>query len=134
VLVTVGALMTGLRAPALSGIGGAIVAGASSGAANVVTGIGAPTVASYASNANWAPDRLRPTLACYFLGLNAVSVAARGVPSLSSSLLLGCGVALVGGYTAGVALRGRINAKHLERSTLVLAGFGGIAAIIDGAL
>jgi len=89
-------------------------------------------VASYATNAQWPPDRLRPTLATYFLGLNAVSVAARGAPDISSGLLAGCAVALVVGYAAGVVLRGRIDSRHLQLGTLLLAGCGAIAAIVKG--
>jgi uncharacterized membrane protein YfcA len=132
VLATVIALVLGARAPSLSGPLGAIVAGSASGAMNVVAGIGGPTVASYASNAQWPPDRLRPTLATYFLGLNMVSVAARGAPDISSGLLIGCAVALVVGYTAGVVLRGRIDVRHLQLATLLLAGCGAVAAIVTG--
>ena len=132
VLATVGALAVGARAPALSGPLGAVVAGSTSGAMNVVAGVGAPTVAGYAANANWPPDRLRPTLATYFLGLNVVSVAARGAPDISSALLIGCAAALLVGYAVGVALRGRIDVRHLQYGTLVLAGCGAIVAIVKG--
>ena len=132
VLATVLALAVGARAPALSGPLGAIVAGSASGAMNVVAGIGGPMVASYASNAQWPPDRLRPTLAVYFLGINIVSVAARGAPDMSSSLLAGCAAALVVGYATGVVLRGRIDTRHLQLGTLLLAGRGAVAAIVTG--
>jgi uncharacterized membrane protein YfcA len=132
VLATVGALAVGARAPALSGPLGAVVAGSASGAMNVVAGIGGPTVASYANNAQWPPDRLRPTLAAYFLGLNAISVAVRGAPDISSGLLIACAFALVVGYAAGVVLRGRIDARHLQLGTLLLAGCGAVAAIVKG--
>ena len=132
VLATVVALGVGARAPSLSGPLGAILAGSASGAMNVVAGIGGPTVASYASNAQWPPDRLRPTLATYFLGLNIVSVAARGAPDISSDLVLGWAIALVVGYTVGVVLRGRIDARHLQLGTLLLAGCGAVAAIVTG--
>ena len=132
VLATVVALAVGARAPSLSGPLGAILAGSASGAMNVVAGIGGPTVASYASNAQWPPDRLRPTLATYFFGLNVVSVASRGAPDISSGLLIGCAAALVVGYTCGVVLRGRIDVRHLQLGTLVLAGCGAVAAIVTG--
>jgi uncharacterized membrane protein YfcA len=133
VLATVLALALGLRAPSLSGVAGAVLAGSTSGAANVIAGIGGPTVASYASNANWPPDRLRPTLALYFFVLNAISVASRGAPSISKSLLIGCAIALLLGYTVGVAVRSRINILHLQLATLCLAGCGAIATIVKGA-
>ncbi|MEO5837872.1 MAG: TSUP family transporter [Acidimicrobiales bacterium] len=132
VLATVVALAVGARAPGFAGPLGAIVAGSASGAMNVVAGIGGPTVAGYANNAQWPPDRLRPTLATYFLGLNAISVAVRGAPDISSGLLIGCAAALVVGYAAGVVLRGRIDARHLQLGTLLLAGCGAIAAIVKG--
>lgn len=132
VLATVGALATGRRAPALSGTRGAIVAGVASGASNVVAGIGGPTVASYAANAQWPPDRLRATLALYFLGLNAVSVAVRGAPRMSSGLVFGCAFALAVGYTTGFVVRAKIAARHLHYGTLLLAAGGAIASIIKG--
>jgi uncharacterized membrane protein YfcA len=132
VLLTVGALALGKRAPSLTGLGGAVLAGSVSGAMNVVAGIGGPTVASYASNADWPAERLRPTLASYFLGLNAVSVAARGAPSLSRGLLFTFAIALVIGYVLGAVLRGRVNTRHLQYATLALAATGALAAIVKG--
>ena len=132
VLATMAALAVGLRAPALSGVLGAFVAGTVSGAGNVVAGIGGPTVASYAANADWPPDRLRPTLALYFLGLNAVSVAARGAPSVSAELVSGCVAALAIGYATGVVLRARIDTRHLQYATLLLAACGAIATVVKG--
>jgi uncharacterized membrane protein YfcA len=132
VLVTVGALAVGARAPSLAGPMGAIVAGSTSGAMNVVAGVGGPTVAGYATNGNWPPDRLRPTLATYFLGLNAVTVASRGAPDISSALLIGCAIALMVGYAAGVAMRGHIDVRQLQYGTLLIAGVGAIAAIVTG--
>jgi uncharacterized membrane protein YfcA len=134
VLAAVAALALGKRAPALSGTGGAVLAGAMSGAMNVVAGIGGPTVASYASNADWPAERLRPTLASYFLGLNAVSVAARGAPRISAGLLIAFAVAMLVGFLAGVVWRSAIDARKLQRITLLLAGAGAVAAIVKGIL
>lgn len=132
VLAAVGVLATGWRAPGLTGAAGAAVAGGLSGAMNVVAGIGGPAVAGYTTNADLPPERLRPTLAVYFLGVNAVSVAARGVPGVDRRLLAASVVLLLVGYGVGVAVRSRIDERALRSATLVLAAVGAVAAIARG--
>ena len=68
-----------------------------------------------------------------FLGLNAVSVAARGAPDISSGLLWLCRCAS-DWVCRGSRVTGRIDARHLQGATLLLAGCGAIAAIAKGLL
>ena len=133
ILVTIGLLATGARAHSLKGRRGAVLAGAISGAGNVATSVGGPTVAMYAINAEWPAKNYRPTLQAYFLGINIVSFAVRGVPDLDHPALL---VALVVTTLIGWVI-GRHYAKRLDdvfvRNLLFLtAAVGGVVAIARG--
>lgn len=120
ILVVVAALAGGVRIRSLVGWSGAIVAGATSGAMNVVVGVGGPAVVSYALNSGWRAQRLRPTLAAYFLGVNVVSVLARGVPSLTASFLTATTLTVLIGFALGTALAGRVDKARVQSATLVL--------------
>ncbi|MGH7721546.1 MAG: TSUP family transporter [Candidatus Dormibacteria bacterium] len=132
ILVAVGALVWGARVAPLAGRAGAVIAGAVSGAMNVVGGVGGPAVASYALNARWPPEQTRPTLAIYFLAINVVSVASRGVPGLSGIFVIAAVVALVVGFGLGALLARRLDARMLRSGTLMLAALGAGAAIAQG--
>jgi uncharacterized protein len=132
VLVAVGVLAVGFRARRLTGWAGLVLAGALSGAMNVLGGVGGPAVASYTTNAGWTAERLRPTLAAYFLGINVVSVLARGVPPVSAGFLVASSAAGAGGFAVGSRVARRANARTVERATLALAAAGAAGAIISG--
>jgi uncharacterized protein len=132
VLVTVVVLASGREAQRLAGRVGAVLAGAISGAMNVAGGVGGPAVAGYALNARWSPAQTRATLGAYFLGINIVSVASRGVPRLSAWFFAGGALALLVGFAAGVLLARRLDEKAVRSWTLVLAGLGAAAAIVQG--
>jgi hypothetical protein len=132
VLVTVALLASGLALQRLAGRVGAVLAGAVSGAMNVAGGVGGPAVAGYALNARWSPGQTRATLGTYFLGINIVSVASRGVPSLPAWFLVGGAAALLVGFAAGVVLVRHLDEEAVRWGTLVLAGLGAAAAIVQG--
>jgi uncharacterized membrane protein YfcA len=132
VLVTVAVLASGREAQRLAGRLGAVLAGAVSGAMNVAGGVGGPAVAGYALNARWSPAQTRATLGAYFLGINIVSVASRGVPSLSAWFFIGGGFAVLAGFAAGVVLARRLDESAVRSWTLALAGIGAAAAIVQG--
>lgn len=132
ILVAVAALATGLRIRRLVGRVGAVAAGAASGAMTVVGGVGGPAVASYAVNAGWQPLHMRPTLAAHFLGINVVSVAARGVPDAGGGLIGAAVAAVVVGFAAGAVLARGLDPVAVRRATLVVAAVGGLGAIVEG--
>jgi uncharacterized membrane protein YfcA len=132
VLVAIGSLAAGLRFPRLAGQLGAVVAGLVSGAMNVVGGVAGPAVAGYALNARWSAARMRSTLAGYFLGINAVSVLSRGVPSLPGQFFVGGLAAVFGGFGLGALFAGRLNEHAVRWGTLLLAAAGAIAAVVQG--
>ncbi|HEX4579785.1 MAG TPA: TSUP family transporter [Candidatus Dormibacteraeota bacterium] len=132
VLVTVAVLAWGLEAQRLAGRVGAVLAGAVSGAMNVAGSVGGPAVAGYALNARWSAAQTRATLGAYFLGINIVSVASRGVPSMSAWFFAGGALALLVGFGAGVLLARRLDETAVRSWTLALAGLGAAAAIVQG--
>jgi uncharacterized protein len=132
VLVTVAVLASGREAQRLASRLGAVLAGAVSGAMNVAGGVGGPAVAGYALNARWSPAQTRATLGAYFLGINIVSVASRGVPPLSAWFFIGGTLAVLAGFAAGVVLARRLDESAVRSWTLALAGLGAAAAIVQG--
>jgi uncharacterized membrane protein YfcA len=112
----------------LRGRGGAVVAGAISGAMNVTAAIGGPAAALYAISAGWPPADMRATLQAYFLALNIVAALTIGIVMPGVSLV----VAMVAGLALGLVLRGRVSPDAARRATLVLAVIGGGAAIVRG--
>ncbi len=133
ILAATALLATGARAHSLKGRRGAVLAGAISGAGNVATSVGGPPVAMYAINAGWPAKTFRPTLQAYFLGINIVSFAVRGVPRLHHpSLLLELAAAALAGWLVGRCYARRVDDKVVRKMLLVTAAAGGIVAIIRG--
>ena len=128
-LAAVAALATGRRFRRGSGAGGTIAAGLVSGAMNVVAGISGPPVVLFALNAAWPPDRLRPTMQLFFLGLNVVTLASLGLPRhLPPALLAG----FAGGLLTARLLGHRPSPEAVRRGTLLLAAAGSAVAIARG--
>jgi hypothetical protein len=133
ILIATVLLATGLRARSLRGRRGAVIAGAASGAMNVATSVGGPPAAMYAINAEWPAASYRPTLQAYFLGINLISFAVRGVPRLHHpSLILELAVATAVGWIVGSRIAKRVDDHIVRNLLLVAAAAGGIAAILRG--
>jgi uncharacterized membrane protein YfcA len=105
-----------------------------SAATNVVAAIGGPPVALYAANAGWAADTTRATLQLYFLVLNVVALAALGLPEVGPALLGASAAALAVGLLAGAPLARRVPEQAARRTTLGLAGLGGLAVLVRAVL
>jgi hypothetical protein len=99
---------------------------------NTLSGVGGPVVASYATNARWRPEVLRPTLGAYFLVLNVAAVLARGVPDTAAPFVAGLATAVVAGYAGGAAVRDRLHPRVVRTTVIVLAAMGGVGAIVRG--
>jgi uncharacterized membrane protein YfcA len=124
------ALGVGLRWHRAGGRAGAVGAGLLSAAMNVVAGIGGPAVALYAANAGWPADAMRSTGQVYFLALNVVALAALGLPEVSGALAAACVTALVAGLLAGGPVAARVPDRAARRTTLALAGLGGLVVLL----
>jgi uncharacterized membrane protein YfcA len=135
ILVAVGILATGWRVPSLSGRRGLVLAGATSGAMNVATSIGGPPVAMYAVNADWPAKSYRPTVQAYFLAINIVSFAVRGLPHAKHPALFPAfGVAMVVGWIGGSRIARRVDDDVVRNLLLAVAAIGGVVALLRGLL
>jgi uncharacterized protein len=132
ILIAVAALASGIHFRQFAGRLGAVIAGAVSGAMNVVGGVGGPAVAGYALNAGWSPRQTRSTLALYFLAINIASVASRGVPVLPRWFVIGSIVAVIAGFGLGSVLARLVDARAVRWGTLLLAAAGACGAIAQG--
>jgi uncharacterized membrane protein YfcA len=125
-------LRSGRRWARLRGSGGMLVAGAVSAAMNTASGVGGPSVAMYALNADWPVDLTRPTLQLYFLGLNFLSFLALGGVSLAGRDLAGLLGGIAFGFGLGTVIARRLSAAGVARAILLLSLLGGLAAIGRG--
>ncbi len=132
VLLAVIVLARGVRIKQLVGLTGAVVAGLVSGAMNVVGGVAGPAIASYALNAEWKPSKMRATLSAYFVGINVVSVLARGLPMMSGNFAAACAITVLAGMVAGSFVARYLDKSAVRIATLSLAAFGGSVAVIHG--
>jgi uncharacterized membrane protein YfcA len=127
-LAATAALAAGTHLPRLTGRPGAAVVGLLSGAMNTVAGISGPPVVLFALNAQWPPERVRPTMQLFFLGLNALTLAALGPPH---HLPLGLLVGFAAGWLAA-RLLGHPSPAAVRNGTLLLAAAGSAVAIWRG--
>ncbi|MFJ4188544.1 TSUP family transporter [Kitasatospora sp. NPDC089509] len=134
VLVTAAALLVirGLRAAALRGVGGAVVAGAASGVMNSAAGVGGPALSLYAVNSGWTAREFVPNAQLYGVVVNACSLAAKGLPELSGPSWGLVTAALAGGALAGRLLAARVPERRARAVVLGLALAGGLATLVKG--
>lgn len=141
-LITMGALVTiavlvimrGIRVPALSGLKGALAAGAAGGFMNASAGLGGPPVSLYAVNAGWTIREFVPNALFYGVVVNIFSVATNGVPGLGGSTWIAAAAGLTAGGLIGKALAGRVPEHRARQLVLFLALAGGITTLVKGAL
>ncbi|MFB7126106.1 sulfite exporter TauE/SafE family protein [Kitasatospora sp. NPDC056273] len=139
-LVGIGALVTlasllvlrGVRAAALRGVGGALVAGATSGFMNSAAGVGGPAVSLYAVNTGWTAREFLPNAQFYGVVVNAFSLAGKGLPALSGTAWWLVATALAGGAAIGRLLAARVPEARARLVVLGLALAGGLTTLIKG--
>ncbi|WP_243437399.1 sulfite exporter TauE/SafE family protein [Streptomyces sp. FH025] len=133
-LVSTAALLViwGVRADALRGVGGALVAGATSGFMNSAAGVGGPAVSLYALNSGWTAREFVPNAQLYGTVVNAFSLAAKGLPGLSRPAWGLVAVALAGGMAIGALLAARVPERRARMVVLGLALAGGLTTLVKG--
>jgi uncharacterized membrane protein YfcA len=128
-LAATAAMAAGARLPRLRGRSGAVVVGLLSGAMNAVAGISGPPVVLFAVNARWPPQRVRPTMQLFFLGLNTLTLASLGPPPrLPPGLVVGFAAGWMGARRFGH----RVSPSAVQKGTLALAAAGGVVALARG--
>ena len=96
---------------------------------NVVAGISGPPVVLFALNAAWPPERTRPTMQLFFLGLNALTLVSLGWPHhLPPGLVVG----FAAGWLTARLLGHRPSTTAVQTGTLALAAAGSALAIVRG--
>ena len=128
-LAAVLVLAAGVRPRRWSGRAATAVVGLLSGAMNVFAGISGPPVVLFALNANWPPERTRPTMQLFFLGLNAVTLVSLGPPHHVPPALL---VGFAAGWLTARLVGHRPSMAAVQRGTLLLAAAGSVVAVARG--
>ena len=114
--------------PWLSTPAGTVVAGAASGAMNVLSATAGPVAALYAVNAGWPAHARTATLQAYFAALNIVSLTAVGLPS-QPGLIGAAALGVLAGLPAGQILGYRLSPSLARRLVLIAAASGGLAVL-----
>ena len=83
----------------------------------------------FALNARWPPERTRPTMQLFFLGLNLVTLMSLGWPA---RVPVGLVVAFAVGVAGGAILSGRPSSAAVRSATLAIAALGSGLAILRG--
>jgi hypothetical protein len=96
---------------------------------NVVAGISGPPVVLFALGARWLPQRARPTMQLFFLGLNVVTLASLGLPDRFPA---GLAVGFAVGVLAAAPLARRPATAAVRTATLAIAAAGSTLAIVRG--
>lgn len=128
-LLAVAALASGTGLRRGTGRAGTAVVGFVSGAMNVVAGISGPPVVLFALGARWPPQRARPTMQLFFLGLNLVTLASLGWPDRFPP---GLAVAFAAGVLAAARLGQRSSTASVRTATLAIAAAGSVLAVVRG--
>ncbi|MFJ9417860.1 sulfite exporter TauE/SafE family protein [Streptomyces sp. NPDC101227] len=134
VTLAVALVMGGARMPALTGMRGAVTAGAVGGFMNSAAGVGGPPYSLYALNAGWSIHEFVPNAQFYGIAVNVFSVAVNGVPRLSGSAWAVTVAAMLAGALIGRALAPRVRERGARRLIFALALAGGFSVLIKGLL
>ena len=133
-VISVLIIWRGIRFPRLRGGPGLVGAAVASAAMNVLSGLSGPPIALYSVNAGWDAERLRRVSQPYFLLLNLAAVISLGpvlLPPAVGAPLLISGVV---GFVVGRLVSPRLDPVTVRTAILVVAGAGGVAAVLRGAL
>jgi uncharacterized membrane protein YfcA len=131
VLASAASLAAGLRVTVLRGFTGAVLAGATSGTMNALSGVGGPTVALYTANADWPRQSVIPMLQIYFLIINSAAVVSLGLPHISLTSFLQLFVSMAAGLLCGACFRTYLTDRHFRLLVLGLASVSAGISIIE---
>lgn len=121
------------------GAGTTLVAGAASGAMNVLAGVGGPAMSVYAVATRWGQRGFAATMQPYFMVTALASIAAKAVtspasmPALPVWAWLAVCLAMVLGLVSGEWAARRVTHDAGRLLVVILAFAGGAAAMVRGA-
>lgn len=120
------------RSAVFHGARGTVLAGSASGFMNATAGVGGPPIVVYANSTHWRYDEYVATVQLLFAGLNAASLAGRGVPELPAAGWVALAVAAVAGILVGNKVGATINEHAAKRTILIVALIGSVATVVRG--
>jgi uncharacterized membrane protein YfcA len=132
VIVALAAVLLSDRARIFHGTSGAVAAGALSGFMNVTAGVGGPAMTLYALSSGWAQTAFVASMQLYFAIINAGSIVAKGLPSLSLAQVVTAVGALAVGVACGELLTRYVNTDVGRSAVTALALIGASATVIKG--
>jgi uncharacterized protein len=109
---------------------GAVMAGAVTGAMNVLSATAGPVAALYAVNADWPAHARTATLQACFAALNIISLAVIGLPP-RWGLIAAAALGVLAGLGPGQLLARRASPRLARRIVLIVAAAGGLAVIVE---
>lgn len=122
------------RASIFEGRKGVALAGGLSGFMNVTAGVGGPPMVVYANSTGWKYTEYVASVQLFFAGLNVLSLAGRGLPSVPVSAWAVIIATAAGGTLAGNLVGNRINERLAQRLVIIIAFVGSLATIIRGVM
>jgi uncharacterized membrane protein YfcA len=133
-IVALVATMVAGKAKVSDGVRGTGAAGALSGFMNVTAGVGGPPIVIYANSVGWKYLEYVATVQAFFAGLNVLSLAGRGLPSVSSTGWIVIVTSSIVGLLLGNCVGASINGHVANHVILVVALIGSLATIARGVL
>lgn len=130
IVIGVGLIASGRRAPRLTGLGGALAAGTAAGAMNVLASVAGPPVVLWAGNRDWPARTTRASLQAFFAPLNVVTLLVLGLPDLGVAVLVSCALAMAIGTALGLRFAARVADQRARQITLAVAAAGGAALVV----
>lgn len=109
---------------------GAIGAGAVAGFMHASSGLSGPALASFALGDDWPQRRFAASAQIVFLGYGAVSVALRGLPTISPADLLALSACTAVGMILGVFATRRVPPAVARRVMLLCAWAGTLVVLV----
>ncbi|MFG3014213.1 TSUP family transporter [Streptomyces cinerochromogenes] len=125
-------VLAGARVASLRGTRGALVAGGAGGFMNAAAGVGGPALSLYAANADWPVRQFVPNALFYGVALNVFSVAANGLPDLTTPAWLVTMVGLAAGTLLGEGLARRVPRAWTRHAVMLLSLAGGLTTLLRG--
>lgn len=111
-----------------------VLAGTISGFMNAAAGIGGPAVVVFGKAVKWPQTSFVASLQAYFIVLNAMALATKGMPALDWATVVTVLTSLAVGVGTGFLLHRRISQVVAFRATVWVAALGAIAVGIRGLL
>lgn len=114
----------------MSGRPGIYIAGSVSGFLHITSGLSGPPLVAYALRVRWPQRNFITTIQVFFVALNLVTFAWRGLPTTDPGPLGIMLAATLIGTIIGAALQKRVPAAWVTRAMLIIAWVGTLGVLV----